>query len=438
MDYKEIEIWKNFCEGANKQIEDLTAKKEQKVLEKKIYEGKVAEAIQSKDTNKQNINQNKVDKINKELIDLINEAKQLNEQRDIVKSQLDQRIEQLKSDPEINKQINEGLVTRFERKQKQLKIKEKKVANLKKVLVENPEFKDNFSELIRANQEFKIVNNQKNGLEKKCNSIETELDKLKSETNPILVAQNKENIIRLSQQLAASKSQLDKITNNSLVIATKNLKTAKEKVNKYLKDSKGIELPSFDEINEISSKSAVGKFENGRYVADVYGSIRNHALKIDEEVKINNVAISNLKNEKNFIKNSKEDSKEEVNNLENPFEDTMEIPKLPQVVKKINIFKRFWNAFKKFFKESDIEEEIKNDSKYVEEDIKDEALKIEQESLDTVAENVGKYMTNEKESTPSFRSKFIRDLAVEREAEVRKEAKQQMKSNKKDVEKEER
>lgn len=238
--------------------------------------------------------------------------------------------------------------------------------------------------------------------------------------------------------MAASKSQLDKITNNSLVIATKNLKTAKEKVNKYLKDSKGIELPSFDEINEISSKSAVGKFENGRYVADVYGSIRNHALKIDEEVKINNVAISNLKNEKNFIKNSKEDSKEEVNNLENPFEDTMEIPKLPQVVKKINIFKRFWNGFKKFFKESDIEEEIKNDSKYVEEDIKDEALKIEQESLDTVAENVGKYMTNEKESTPSFRSKFIRDLAVEREAEVRKEAKQQMKSNKKDVEKEER
>ena len=132
MDYLELEVWKEHTKKVSSAITEMGKNKDSLLLQKKIYEGKVAESIVNDNDQDKAINEEKLAEVNKKLIELSKKLIQTKKENDELKNKIDERIEFYKNDPEIKKQINKGLIIRFERKNRDIKAKTLLLANFKK------------------------------------------------------------------------------------------------------------------------------------------------------------------------------------------------------------------------------------------------------------------------------------------------------------------
>lgn len=429
MDYLELEVWKEHTKKVSSAITEMGKNKDSLLLQKKIYEGKVAESIVNDNDQDKAINEEKLAEVNKKLIELSKKLIQTKKENDELKNKIDERIEFYKNDPEIKKQINKGLIIRFERKNRDIKAKTLLLANFKKVVNENPDLKKHYNSYIKASIRYNKLLEKKNSIYRECQNMYKLISDLrKDETN-----KNESKISEIKGKISIRKNDLKEII-PEIKIAESNLKNARIKVKEDYKNINGIQIPPFETVSRMTEDY---KGEEIKSNSNIDNIIRSQAMIYKNQILANNYIVEKLHDENSIVLGNSNLISSDPNQLKEV--KTVEAVKQEEnkiaVKSKQGFFKRFWSRIKYLFTPVNREEKnVENDNMIINKAVLVDSEDKEEENLKNVAQNVENIMKNKnikEQSTPSFVSKTIRDMVDEKQKILEKEAAEQFKLNNK-------
>ena len=266
---------KSKLEAANKDIEKMRQDAQNLADDRTIQRGKEVEARRNGDKTAEENAQNEIKRIDTEL-EKIKEAA-TEKKKEIIDLQLkiNEKIEEIKKDPEMKKHLEEVLSKKYDRKLSKLKDereevvgKKDRLVQLQKLVTDHPALGNNLKGIL--------------GAQKQITDLEAELESLKDTTVPGGLVSYKDparaNEI-LTKELPGAQSRLNSnkttlmsyITKNSLGITEQDIDELAAKG--FVVDSKG-----YIDLNATMNKSISGL---NRQIKGYDKSIRDHEIALE-------------------------------------------------------------------------------------------------------------------------------------------------------------
>lgn len=276
---KEYIQFKSDLELAQKEIEKLENKANSLADDKTIWKGKLVEAKRNGDTTLEKQAEKELEKIDTEIKSLQENASKKKTDFKVAQFSIDQKIKEIKANPEIKKHLATVMTKKYNRKlsklgkEKEEAIKKKeRLTILKKLITDHSSLGNNLKGIFTATKEIK--------------NLQTELDKMK-----VITGTGKS-----STYIYKDPNRANEIINTLLPQAQTKLNTNKSPLMTYISKN-GLNITEND-INELADKSFVldgkGNIDLDTTITKNISSINRQIKGFDKSIKTHQTALADV------------------------------------------------------------------------------------------------------------------------------------------------